>query len=259
MLAVTSSDGEQHSIEFLRRLAAGTAHDLNNILLVVIGCAELSLDDGSLSPYTRKRLHDILAATARASALTRQFLTLGQPPIVPLVAVDIGALLSSFESLLRLVVGDHIRLQLDPGPAPLWVLSDASQLEQVLLNLALNARDAMPTGGILTVTAGSVAGARGRLTVSDTGGGIDPAIRDRIYEPYITTKHDRDHSGLGLAVVRSIVERLGGAIDVATTVGAGTTFAIDLPLTDASGALSPPAPVTDASGAPSPPAPGPNH
>lgn len=227
---MSSSDSEQHSIEFLRRLAAGTAHDLNNILLVVIGCAELSLDDDSLSPYTRKRMHDILAATARAAALTRQFLTLGRPPAVPLAAVDVAALLSSFESLLRLVVGEHIRLQLDPGPAPLWVLSDSSHLEQVLLNLALNARDAMPMGGTLTLTAGLVSGARGRLTVSDTGGGIDPTIRDKIYEPYVTTKDNGDHSGLGLAVVRSIVEQLGGAIDVTTTVGAGTTFAIDLPL-----------------------------
>lgn len=245
MPAVTSSNGEQHSIQFLRRLAAGTAHDLNNILLVVIGCAEMSLDDESLSPYTRKRMHDILAASARAAALTRQFLTLGRPSAAPLAAVDVAGLLSSFESLLRLVVGEHIRLQLDPGPAPLWVLSDAGQLEQVLLNLALNARDAMPMGGTLTVAASFVAGARGRLTVSDTGAGIDPAIKDRIYEPYVTTKHDGDHSGLGLAVVRSIVEQLGGAIDVTTTEGAGTTFAIDLPLTEGCGAPSPPAPGPD--------------
>jgi len=235
---VIPRDTEQQEIAFLRRLAAGTAHDLNNILLVVIGCAELSLDDPSLSPYTRKRLHDILAATARAAALTRQFLTLGHPPPAPFAAVDVAELLRSFESLLRLLVGDHIRLHLDPGPTPLWVRSDTSQLEQVLLNLALNARDAMPMGGSLTVTAEPGPGARARLTVTDTGTGIDAAVRDRMYEPYVTTKGDGEHSGLGLAVVRAVVDQIGGTIDVATVAGQGTTFTIDLPLAAGSAAAT---------------------
>lgn len=227
---MTPPEIEQQDIAFLRRLAAGTAHDLNNILLVVIGCAELSLDDGSLSPYTRKRLHDILAATARAAALTRQFLTLGRPPATPLSAVDLAEMLRSFESLLRLLVGDHIRLRVDPGSGPLWVMSDTSQLEQVLLNLALNARDAMPMGGTLSVSTEAAAGGRARLIVTDTGTGIDDAVKDRMYEPYVTTKGEGEHSGLGLAVVRAIVDQIGGTIEVTTSEGQGTTFRIDVPL-----------------------------
>ena len=231
---MNSPEGDQHDLAFLRRLAAGTAHDLNNILLMVIGCAELSLDDGGLSPYTRKRLHDILAATARAAALTRQFLTLGRPPASPPVAVDVSAVLRSFESLLGLLVGEHIQLHLDPGLTPLWVVSDPSQLEQVLLNLALNARDAMPMGGALTITASAVMAQppRARLTVSDTGSGIDPEIRNQMYEPFVTSKGGGKHNGLGLAVVRSVVDQIGGMIEVVTTTGQGTTFVIDLPLSD---------------------------
>lgn len=228
---MASPQSEPQAIEFLRRVAAGTAHDLNNLLLLVIGCAELSLDDGTLTPATRKLMHDILAASARAAALTRQFLALGRPPVAPMTAVDITALLRSSDPLLRLLAGDRVRLYLDPGKAPLWVLSDDTQLEQVILNLALNARDAMPMGGTLSITAAAVAGPqpRARLTVTDTGSGIDPAIRERMYEPYVTTKRDASHYGLGLAVVRSIVDQLGGSIQVSSALGLGTTFLVDLP------------------------------
>lgn len=214
---------------FLRQLAAGTAHDLNNLLLVVIGCAELALDDPGLPPNTRKLMHDILASSARAAALTRQFLVLGRPPALPAEPINVTALLASAESLLRLMLGDLVTLQLAADHGPLWVRSGASQLEQVIVNLALNARDAMPRGGHLRVSLAAVAPSRVQLTVSDTGHGIDPAVRAVMFEPYATTKGDASHSGLGLAVVRTIVEQLGGVIQVTSAPGQGTTFVIDLP------------------------------
>ncbi len=234
---MASQESDKQGIDFIRRLAAGTAHDVNNLLLLMNGCAELALDDGSLSADTRKLLTDILAAGARAGVLTRQFINLGRPPVTPAVGVDVAALLRSSDLLLRRLVGERVKLDLDPGPAPLWVQSDPSQVEQIVVNLALNARDAMPKGGTLTITADSVTGParRARLTVSDTGGGIDPAIRGRMYEPYVTTKGGANHCGLGLAVVRSIVDQLGGSIQVATALRQGTTFTIELPQRDESG------------------------
>lgn len=226
---MTDSGSSGDGSAFLRQLAAGTAHDLNNLLLVVIGCAELALEDPALTSGSRKLMHDILASSARAAALTRQFLVLGRPLALPAAPIDVAALLKSAESLLRLMLGDHITLQLAAGDAPLWVRSGASQLEQVIVNLALNARDAMPRGGHLRVSAAAVAAARIQLTISDTGQGIDPAVRERMFEPYATTKGDASHSGLGLAVVRTIVDQLDGAIHVTSTPGQGTTFVIDLP------------------------------
>ncbi len=228
---MASPERDQQGIDFIRRLAAGTAHDVNNLLLLMTGCAELALDDETLSADTRKLMTDIMAAGARAGALTRQFMNLDRPPVTPPLGVDVAALLRSSDLLLRRLVGEHVKLDLDPGPSPLWVQSDPSQVEQIVVNLAMNARDAMPTGGTLTITADTVAGQRprARLTVTDTGSGIDPAIRRRMYEPYVTTKSGANHCGLGLAVVRSIVDQLGGSIQVATAMRRGTTFTIELP------------------------------
>ena len=229
---VASSVRNQQEAEFLRRVAAGTAHDLNNLLLVVIGCAELALDDRDVPPHARKLMHDIVAASARAAALTRQFLALGKPPAAAAKPIDAAALLRSLESLLGLLAGDRVRLCLETGTAPLWVLGDATQLEQVIVNLALNARDAMPGGGILSITAGANQGQGAphvRLTVVDTGVGIEAAIRERMFDAYVTTKGNAPHFGLGLAVVRDIVDQLHGTIHVTTASGRGTTFTIDLP------------------------------
>ncbi len=238
--------GKTEGVEAVRQLAAGTAHDLNNLLLLVNGCAELALLDETLNPCTRQLMNEIIEAGERATSLTRRLLTLGKPPARQPAAVDVAALLMSSATLVGRLVGDRIRLSLDVGTAPLSVLADASQVEQVIVNLVLNARDAMAAGGTLTITAGAATrrspdasdtGTRlesrrvARLTVSDTGSGIDPAVRARMYEPYVTTKSADTHSGLGLAVVRGIVEQLGGSIEATTTPGTGTTFAVDLPLT----------------------------
>ncbi len=240
-------------VESLRQLVAGTAHDLNNLLVLVNGCAELALTDEALSPRARQLVKETLDAGERATSLTRRLLSLGRPPALRPARVDVAALLMSSASLLGRLIGDGVRLKLDASAAPLWVLADTSQLEQVIVNLVLNARDAMSAGGTLAISAravtlqnagtsdaGRTCGSEraARLTVTDSGHGIDPAVRDRMYEPYVTTKASDKHSGLGLAVVRGIVEQLGGSIDVTSTAGSGTTFTIDLPLTPAPGASS---------------------
>ena len=227
-------DGRAESLYWL---TAGTAHDINNLLTVLIGCAELALNDATLQPQTRQLVRDIVGAGERAGSLTRQLLSAGRPSISSTAVVDVAGVLRQAETLLRRLVGTGVSLHLVPGERPLRVRADASQIEQVVVNLALNARDAMPTGGVLTIEACDVTGLA-RLTVTDTGSGIDPAIQGRMYEAFVTTKVPptgagsggrSGGSGLGLAVVRAIVAQLGGSIHMTTVPGHGTTFAIDLP------------------------------
>ena len=145
-----------------------------------------------------------------------------------------AVVLKEAEALLRRLVGAGVSLHLSPGAMPQRVRAEASQVEQIVVNLALNARDAMPAGGALTIAVGEAAGLT-RVSVTDTGSGIDPAIQGRMYEAFVTTKTPppgsggSGGSGLGLAVVRAIVAQLGGSIHMTTAPGCGTTFAIDLP------------------------------
>lgn len=224
-------------VDALYWLTAGTAHDINNLLTVLIGCAELALTDATLQPQTRQLVQDIVGAGERAGLLTRQLLSAGRPLLSPTAVVDVAGVLRHAETLLRRLAGSDVSLHLVPGDVPLRVRAEASQIEQVVVNLALNARDAMPAGGVLTIEAGEVTGLA-RLTVTDTGSGIDPAIQGRMYEAFVTTKvlpassssgGRSGVSGLGLAVVRAIVAQLGGSIHMTTVPGHGTTFAIDLP------------------------------
>ncbi len=227
--------------ESLHWLAAGTVHDVNNLLVLVIGCAEMALDDETLSPRTRQLMQEIVGVGERASSLTRQFLALGKPSPRPAAPVDVVAVLAAAESLLRRVTGPHIQVWTDAGATPQWVLAEPSQIEQILVNLATNARDAMPSGGTLRISLREVAGRRPngtdaapaprqtRIVVADNGRGIAPAVQERMFEAFFTTKADGKGSGLGLAVVRAIVDELGGSIGVTTAPEQGTTFTIDLP------------------------------
>ncbi len=234
---VSRSEFDDGRVDALYWLTAGTAHDINNLLTVLIGCAELALTDGTLQPQTRQLVRDIVGAGERAGLLTRQLLAAGRPPVSPTAVVDVSAVLRQAETLLRRLVGTGVSLHLVPGEQPLRVRADASQIEQVVVNLALNARDAMSAGGVLTIEASEVTGLT-RLTVTDTGAGVDPAIQGRMFEAFATTKVAPSSAGspgrsggtgLGLAVVRAIVAQLGGSIHVTTVPGHGTTFAIDLP------------------------------
>ncbi len=232
-----NADGD---VDRLRRVVAGAAHDLNNLLVVAMGCAELALDDQSLSPGSRHLVQQIVRAVDRARALSERALRTGGPAPAPPI-VDVAAWLTQSADLLERLVGDTVRLQVQAAETPLRVSGDASQIEQVIFNLALNARDAMPEGGTLTIAAAAdaegpvapaddAAAGRVRMTVSDTGSGIEPALLQHMFEPYVTTKAAGKGSGLGLAVVRTVVDQLGGTVDVVTAPGEGTTFAITLPL-----------------------------
>jgi len=236
---VSKHEFDNTRAESLYWLAAGTAHDVNNLLMVVIGCAEMALDDHTLQPHTRDLVREIVGAGERAGLLTRQFLSVGRPA-APVSALDVTAVLRNAERLLRRFIGAGIDLQFRPGATPRWVHAQASQIEQVVVNLVLNARDAMAAGGTLTITLSEVTASAAaneppgerrlvRLAVTDTGRGIDPAIQGRMYDAFATTKPIDKGSGLGLAVVRTIVDQLGGSIHMTTAPGRGTTFAIDLP------------------------------
>lgn len=236
----SSGELSDSDAEALRRLVAGAAHDLNNLLVVVTGCAELALDDGSLSPRTRELVGQILDVAGRARTLSTRCLLIGHPG-EPSAAVDLVGLVLSSRGVLGRLVGDGVEVQIESDGAPILVHADPSQLEQVIFNLAVNAREAMPAGGRLTMAVttaelridlGSGAPPRrvARLIVSDTGRGIDPSVRERMFEPHVTTKAAAfGTSGLGLSVVRAVVDRLGGDIDVLSAPGVGTTFVIDLP------------------------------
>jgi PAS domain S-box-containing protein len=231
-------------LEGIGRLAGGVAHDFNNLLTVIIGAAD-AIQAEALSPRGREDLGDLVAAALRARDLTGQLLAFARKQAIAPVRLDLATVLRKSEKLLRRVLGEDVALQVELGP-DLWpVLFDPAQLEQVILNLAVNARDAMPEGGRLEISACNTevrpaAAARGgerqvdqwvRLRVRDTGTGMAPEIRAHLFEPFFTTKGVGKGTGLGLATVHGIVAQGGGTIDMETAPGQGTTFDIYLPRT----------------------------
>ncbi len=219
-------------LEAVGRLAGGIAHDFNNLLSIILTCTRFVLDD--LPPHSRYRddLTQVFGAGERAAVLTRQLLAFGRQQVMQLRALDLNEVLSSLSLMLQRLVGDHIRVRIEASPQALVVRADAGLLEQVLMNLVVNARDAMPAGGELTVRLVQ-SGANANLEVSDTGMGMDEKTRERIFEPFFTTKGGRG-TGLGLSTVFGIVSQLGGSVSVKSAPGAGSTFVVKLPLSGAS-------------------------
>jgi signal transduction histidine kinase/ActR/RegA family two-component response regulator len=245
---------QAQKMEAIGRLAGGIAHDFNNILMVVIGQTELALlqaHDMSL----REDLQSVLDAARRAASLTGQLLTFSRQRVFASSVVDVNRLAHSLEDMLRRTIGEDIdlRVHLDRGEAP--VRGDGSQIEQIILNLVVNARDAMPNGGRLTIEVANVSfadasmtragmrppGAYVRIAVTDTGHGIDRTVQERIFEPFFTTKAPGKGTGLGLSTVYGIVTQHEGYIDVYSEVNMGTAFKVYLPLASAD-AVSPSAP-----------------
>ncbi len=238
---------QAQKMEAIGRLAGGVAHDFNNLLTVITGYGELALSrcEGSL----REDLDAIMEAAYRATTLTRQLLALSRRQISQPRVVDLNGVIHGMERLLRRALGEDVTLELSL-PSTLWsVKADPAHLEQVLLNLAVNARDAMPQGGRLIIaTANCKAqeaaalrlppGQYVRLTVRDTGDGMDPEACRRIFEPFFSTKPRDKGTGLGLSIVYSIVKQCGGEIFVDSQRGEGTVFTIYLPR--ASGIPQPP-------------------
>jgi two-component system cell cycle sensor histidine kinase/response regulator CckA len=234
-----------HKMEAIGLLAGGVAHDFNNLLTVIIGYSDglveaLPDDDG-----LRLDAMEIKAAAERAADLTNQLLAFGRKQMLQPRAVSLNALVAEADTLLRRVLGEHIQMSLVLDPELRSVVADPGQIGQVIVNLAVNARDAMSGGGRLTIETANVdlpAAARGTahaasgryvaLSISDTGIGMDAATQARVFEPFFTTKANQG-TGLGLATVYSIIKQSGGYIWLYSEVGRGTSFRIYLPAIDA--------------------------
>jgi two-component system, cell cycle sensor histidine kinase and response regulator CckA len=234
---------QAQKMEAFGQLAGGVAHDFNNLLTVILGNLSL-IKLGDLPPAQRQTsFDDCLRAAERAAHLTGQLLTFSRRQHLETNDVDLNEVVSHLATMLRRLIGEHITLETQPAPEPARVRVDRAMIEQALMNLAVNSRDAMPSGGNLTLKlslvdldAAAVAtsprgrpGSFVRLTVSDTGAGIAPEHLPHIFEPFFTTKPVGRGTGLGLATVFGIVEQHEGWIDVESTVGVGTTMSIYVP------------------------------
>ena len=229
---------QAQKMEAVGRLAGGIAHDFNNILTVIMGSASM-LEASTLSEADREEASEISTAASRAARLTRQLLTFSRQQIEQPHIVAIGDIIQKVEPMLRRVIVDNVRLLLELGEnSP--VMADPHQLEQVLMNLVVNATDAMPNGGTIRITTDETRvlpettaevpfGHYARITVSDTGIGMNAAILQKIFEPFFTTKELGTGTGLGLSTSYAIVSHIGGHIRVSSEPGHGTSFRVYLP------------------------------
>ncbi|HYJ32883.1 MAG TPA: PAS domain S-box protein [Candidatus Binatia bacterium] len=230
-------------LEAVGRLAGGIAHDFNNLLSVIAGYGELVLADLKEPGAARSRVLEILRATERATGLTRQLLAFGRKQVIEPRVLDLNATAQDAERMLRRLIGEDIDIAMKLAPDLGRIQADPGQVEQVIINLAVNARDAMPRGGKLTIETTNVAldedAVRGyvdvkpghyvRLCVSDTGVGMDRETREHLFEPFFTTKEAGRGTGLGLATVYGIVKQSGGHVWVYSEPGWGTTFKVYFP------------------------------
>jgi nitrogen-specific signal transduction histidine kinase len=234
----------QERLAVIGQLAAGVAHDFNNLLAVITSFAQFVMDDLT-TPRQRDDQQQVLEAAARASHLVQQLLTLGRREIVRPQVVRLDRVLASMERLVRGSVGEHIEVRTTFSPDLHRVKLDPSTFGQVVLNLAVNARDAMPLGGSLTLRAlnrelspaeasaeGLAPGRYVALDIADTGTGMPDHVASRVFEPFFTTKGAGRGTGLGLATAYGVVKQSGGTIQLRTKQGEGTTFTVLLPATD---------------------------
>ena len=230
---------QAHKMEAIGRLAGGIAHDFNNLLTVIGGYSQMLFDSTRPEDPRRGKLEQVLGAANRASILTRQLLAFSRRQMIQPARIDLNHLLTNMEALLRRLIGEHIVVEtaLDPGLGR--IQADPHQLEQVVLNLAANARDAMPNAGKLRIETSMVDAAEKesapgshrtvRLRISDTGCGMDERTRERAFEPFFTTKGPGRGTGLGLSTVYGIVHQNQGTIHVSSEPGQGTTFDLYFP------------------------------
>jgi signal transduction histidine kinase/CheY-like chemotaxis protein len=242
-------------LENLGQLAGGVAHDFNNLLAVILNYVAFAKEE--LAAATEGNwagqcasagsdLAQIERAGKRAASLTRQLLAFARREVIQPQVLDLNTAITGIEEMLHRTIGEHVELVTALASDLNPVLADPGQVEQVLVNLALNARDAMPAGGTLTIDTGNITvdgdsvaggsksrqGLNVRLRVSDTGTGMPPEVIEHVFEPFYTTKLDGTGTGLGLATVYGIVTQAEGQIEVHSELGAGTTFTITLPVTD---------------------------
>jgi CheY-like chemotaxis protein len=243
-------------MEAVGRLAGGVAHDFNNLLTVIRGRSDLVLARLPAGSPLRAQVDMVRQTADRAAELTRQLLAFSRQQVLAPRVIELGELVATMGAMLRRLIGEHIELAITRPRSPARILADPGQVEQVILNLVVNARDAMPGGGRLSIETAVVeegeieAPARAirgggrwvRLTVRDTGTGLDKAARAHLFEPFFTTKPVGQGTGLGLATVYGIVEQSGGFIAVDSAPGHGATFRVHLPETASEPAPAAPAP-----------------
>jgi signal transduction histidine kinase len=240
---------QAQKMEAIGQLAGGIAHDFNNLLTAILGYSELMRDRVAEDPELLSDLEEIHKAGERARSLTAQLLAFSRKQILEPQVLDLNRVVAEAERMLSRVIGEHIQLETVLDPNLLRVEADTGQLHQVLMNLAVNARDAMPRGGTLrivtsntTMPAGTTEGppvAAVSLAVTDTGCGMAPDVQARIFEPFFTTKAPGKGTGLGLAMVFGVVAQSGGRIEVASEPAVGTTFTVYLPTADATAKSAP--------------------
>jgi len=232
---------QSQKLEAIGTLAGGIAHDFNNLITVITGYTQLALMRADPSTPEAADLRQVVEASDRAATLTHQLLAFSRKQVLQPTVLDLADVAQGIAPMLQRIIGEHIELRLATSGPLARVRADRGQLEQVLLNLAVNARDAMPEGGLLTIVTSNVPDERAPasravwLVVSDTGIGMTDEIRERIFEPFFTTKELGKGTGLGLSTVYGIVNQSGGTIAVESVSGRGTTFTITLPAAETMG------------------------
>jgi len=238
---------QAQKMEAMGCLAGGVAHDFNNLLSIVLSYSELCAEGLKEGDRMRDDLAQITEAGLRAAGLTRQLLAFSHQQVLEPVVLDLNGVFGKLEPMLQRLIGEDVELVSRPGRDLRRITADPGQVEQVIMNLVVNARDAMPQGGKLTITTSDVTldetyasrhvgvkpGAHVLLTVSDTGTGMDRATMARIFEPFFTTKELGKGTGLGLATVFGIVRQSGGSIGVESELGTGTSFKVYFPMVEA--------------------------
>ena len=234
---------QSQKLEAIGRLASGVAHDFNNILMSIMGSADLILMDAKGNDAVSAETSEIKLSVERGAGLTRQLLAFSRRQAARSQHFDLSEVVGGMETMLRRLIGPEIDFRIVRHASP-TVRADPAQIEQVVLNLVINARDAMPEGGHLTVTLDEVdldewaaammgntpAGRYSRLSVTDSGTGMDEQTRAKLFEPFFTTKPQGKGTGLGLSIVYGIVKQSGGHITVTSEPGQGATFLIYLPV-----------------------------
>ncbi|MFO7892390.1 MAG: PAS domain-containing protein [Longimicrobiales bacterium] len=246
-LALEEQLRQSQKLEAVGRLAGGIAHDFNDVLTIITGRAQFALEDLAGDEPLAHDIQEILSAADRAQRLSRQLLAFSRQQVTRPEVLDIGSVARDAESMLRRLLGEHLELQVSVSADPGRIKADRTQIEQVLINLAINARDAMPGGGTLTIETENVrldaddpggfpdpvrAGEYVRVRVADTRTGMDEETRENAFDPFYTTKPRGLGTGLGLSTVYGIVRQNNARIQVESEPGQGTTFEIYLPTTD---------------------------
>src|SRR5436309_76382 len=236
---------QAQKMEAIGQLAGGVAHDFNNMLTAILGYAELLTGQIGPDKLIGQDLREIQKAAERAASLTRQLLAFSRKQVLAVKVVDLSTVVRDLEPMLRRLLGETVRIRTNFAKDLAPVMADVTQMEHLLINLSVNSRDAMPQGGILTISTsnaeldaafarahpGAEEGSYASLSVSDTGIGMRPEVMARIFEPFFTTKDIGHGTGLGLAAVYGTVKQLGGYIGVESELGHGSTFTIYLPKT----------------------------